>query len=155
MIRPSLDTYFINIAGQVSTRSTCLRRKVGAVLVDENKHILSTGYNGKPRGFPNCTDGSGGLGGCIREKEQSGVNLDICLVVHAEQNALLQCSDVNKISSIYCTTFPCIQCIKLLMNTSCRNIMYKDEYDKTTDELINLWVNSGVWLGRAVGKIYV
>ena len=105
--RPSWDEYFMEIAQVVSKRSNCSRRQVAAVIVKDN-HILSTGYNGTPRGVRNCFDG-----GCPRcaGHSKSGTNLEECLCVHAEQNAICQaakhgnCIDGGK---IYVTCSPCL-----------------------------------------------
>ena len=113
--RKSWDAYFLDIASLVSSRSTCLRRKVGAVLVKDN-HILATGYNGAPRGLEHCLDR-----GCIREKNgiPSGERHEYCRGIHAEQNALIQAA-VHGVSiegsTLYCTNFPCSLCSKLIIN---------------------------------------
>ncbi|MEF8849015.1 MAG: cytidine deaminase, partial [Candidatus Thermoplasmatota archaeon] len=84
--RPTYDEYFMEMARVVSKRSTCLRRKVGAILV-KNKHILSTGYNGAPKGLKHCDEV-----GCIRQKMNipSGERHELCRGLHAEQNAIIQ-----------------------------------------------------------------
>ncbi|MBQ7621202.1 MAG: cytidine deaminase, partial [Candidatus Methanomethylophilaceae archaeon] len=86
MDRPSNDEYFMEMAQLVSSRSTCLRRKVGAVIVKE-KRVLSTGYNGSPKGTKHCEEL-----GCIRVKLNvpSGTRHELCRGVHAEQNAVTQ-----------------------------------------------------------------
>ena len=136
--RLSTDKYFMDIAAVEASRSTCIRRKVGAVLVDYDNHILSTGYNGLPVGYSNCCD----TGICKRANAAVGGSDDACLVVHAEQNALLQCKNIDKIKAIYCTTFPCVHCIKLLMNTACEVIIYNSCYARTA-ELSKLWLMGG------------
>ena len=85
--RPSWDEYFVAITKTVATRSTCLRRKVGAIIV-KDKRILSTGYNGAPRGIRNCLE----IGTCLRQelKVPSGQRHEICRALHAEQNAIIQ-----------------------------------------------------------------
>jgi dCMP deaminase len=122
-MRASADQYFMEIAKLVATRGTCVRRKVGAVLVNSRRHILATGYNGVPRGMVHCLDRP-----CLGAFEQSGQNLDNCLASHGEANALLQCKDVNEIDTLYVTVSPCVQCTKLLMNTSCRRIVFAELY---------------------------
>ena len=109
--RPGWDEYFMTIAKQVATRSTCLRRRVGAVLVRE-KRILATGYNGAPRGMRHCAET-----GCLREKMKvpSGTRHEICRALHAEMNALLQAATHGvrvEGSDLYCTTQPCVLCAK-------------------------------------------
>ncbi len=133
--RESADVYFAKIAQLVSTRGTCLRRKVGCVLVSKRKHVLATGYNGVPRGFRHCTDVP-----CGGHLAGSGGNLDACLATHAEQNALLQCRDVEEIDVCYTTASPCIHCIKLLLNTGCSRIVFIEEYPHTQSR--DLWLSA-------------
>lgn len=125
--RESKNQYFLKIAQLVATRSTCPRRAVGCVIVDKNFHIKATGYNGVPKGFPHCTDSP-----CGGEGHSSGEGLTACMATHAEQNALLQCPNTMEIAVIYCTTSPCITCAKLIANTSCRTVIYSDEYKDTS-----------------------
>ena len=109
MDRPDWDSYFMEIAEVVSKRSTCLRRKVGAVLV-KDRQILATGYNGTPKGLPHCEEV-----GCLRERLHvpSGQNHELCRGIHAEQNAVIQAA-VNGVSTLgatlYCTHQPCVVC---------------------------------------------
>lgn len=106
--------FYMSMAFLCALRSTCSMRQVGAVFLDKHKHVIATGYNGVPRGFKHCIDTScKGFG-----------NINTCQAVHAEQNALLQCRDVMEIEIAYITTFPCLSCIKLLLNTSCQKIVY-------------------------------
>lgn len=132
MSREPRDTYFAKIAALVSTRGTCLRRKVGCVLVSEKGHIIGTGYNGVPRNFPHCTDHP-----CGGHLARSGGNLDACLATHAEQNALLQCRNVEEIHTCYVTASPCVHCIKLLLNTTCSRIVFIEEYPHNESQ--GLW----------------
>lgn len=118
--RPSWDEYFITLAAQVATRSTCARRAVGAVLV-RDRRILATGYNGSPPGFEHCIDvGCLEVGGhCIR-------------TVHAEVNAIIQAA-LHGVSTqgatLYCTSAPCLSCTKMLIGSGIRRIVYRDPYD--------------------------
>ena len=127
MDRPSNDEYFMDMAELVSTRSTCLRRKVGAVIV-KDKRVLSTGYNGSPKGTRHCEEL-----GCIREqlKIPSGTRHELCRGVHAEQNAVTQAAyfgvSVNG-ATIYTTTFPCSMCAKILINAGIKEIVYNEGY---------------------------
>ena len=121
--RPSKDEYFMDMALLVSERSTCLRRKVGAVLINKRKHVLATGYNGVASGQPHCLDIP-----CIGANAASGTDLDLCEAVHAEQNALLQCRNVFEIDTCYVTVSPCMTCTKLLLNTSCQTIIFEEDY---------------------------
>lgn len=129
-MRVSWQTYFMNMAIHASTRSTCTRRQIGAVLVREN-HIVSTGYNGSPKGQAHCLDV-----GCLRDELSipSGTQHEICRAAHAEQNALAQAAYhgiTTKDTILYCTASPCSICAKMLINAGIREIYYMEEY---TDE---------------------
>lgn len=140
MNRPSYDAYFMRIAIAVATRSTCLRRSVGCVLVDGMHRILATGYNGVARGQPHCAESrtlNPGPGkpletiyphACEGASAMSGTDIDKCEAIHAEQNALVQCRDVDAIATAYVTTCPCPSCFKLLLATGCLTIVYIDAY---------------------------
>jgi len=124
--RPSWDEYFMRIAHVVASRSTCLRRKVGAVLV-KDKRILATGYNGAPKGLPHCET-------CLREElgVPSGQRHELCRGVHAEQNAIIQAAVFGvstKGAVLYTTTFPCIICAKMLINAEVDEIVYDSDYE--------------------------
>lgn len=127
--RLSWNDYFMNIAVQVSLRSTCTRRKVGALIVKENT-IISTGYNGAPRGLPNCSDYPDR---CYRSKHNipSGEKLELCYAQHAEVNALMQSvksgTDLSG-ASIYVTTFPCSSCAKAIIQAGIKHVYYIDNY---------------------------
>lgn len=125
MNRPTADEYFMGIASVVSTRSTCLRRKVGAALVKDNR-ILSTGYNGAPATLSHCDEV-----GCRRENVESGYSHELCRAVHAEQNAIIQAA-IYGVSiagaTLYCTHQPCILCAKMLINAQIRKVVYKQGY---------------------------
>lgn len=125
--RPSWDEYFLEMADLVSRRATCLRRKVGAVIV-KNKRILATGYNGAPSGLEHCLDI-----GCLREKLKipSGQRHELCRGLHAEQNALIQASLYGisvKDSTLYATNQPCVICAKMLINAGIKEIVVLDGY---------------------------
>ena len=125
--RPSYDEYFMEMAHVVAKRSTCLRRKVGAILVKE-KHILSTGYNGAPKGHKHCSET-----GCLRENLNipSGQRHELCRGLHAEQNAIIQAAVFGvsiKGSVLYCTNTPCVVCVKMLINAGVTEIIYSGEY---------------------------
>ena len=127
MSRIDWDTYFMEIAKLVSKRSTCLRRQVGAVIVKNNR-TLATGYNGSPSGLQNCCD----KGYCLREKSKQGEDLDVCMAVHSETNAILQCSKHGiscEDAIIYVTTFPCIHCMKAIINAGIKEIIYLEDYN--------------------------
>ena len=132
MSRPSWDEYFITITRQVAERSTCLRAKVGAVIV-RDRNILATGYNGSPAGMPHCLDV-----GCLIYKSQtpSGEWEENCFrTIHAEINAITQAAK-NGVSirggAIYITHTPCIHCFKVLINTGITRICYEREYKLPT-----------------------
>jgi dCMP deaminase len=143
--RPSWDHYFFEITRLVATRSTCIRRDVGAVIV-KDKRILATGYNGAPSGLPHCLDV-----GCLREelKIPSGERQEICRGIHAEQNALIQAAKFGISvdgSMIYVTHHPCVVCAKLLINAGIREICYLEDYP---DELSkSLLKEAGVVMRR-------
>ncbi|MEM1513306.1 MAG: cytidine/deoxycytidylate deaminase family protein [Candidatus Thermoplasmatota archaeon] len=127
MERMSYDEYFMEIAKIVSKRSTCLRRNVGAVIV-KDKHILSTGYNGAPKGFKHCSEV-----GCLREKLgiKRGERHELCRGLHAEQNAIIQAAVFGvaiKDASIYVTDFPCSVCAKMLVNAGIKELIYMNDY---------------------------
>ena len=127
MQRPSNDEYFMNMALLVSSRSTCLRRNVGAVIV-KDKRVLSTGYNGSPKGPRHCEEL-----GCIREQMNipSGTRHELCRGVHAEQNAVVQAAYFGvsvKDATIYTTTYPCSMCAKILINAGISEIVYDEGY---------------------------
>lgn len=128
MQRMSWDEYFMSMAILASKRSTCLRRQVGAVIV-KNNVILSTGYNGAPKGIENCCD----KGECIRQKLHipSGERHELCMAVHAENNAITQCA-VNGVSCkggfIYVTASPCNMCLKQIINADIKKIIALEMY---------------------------
>ena len=122
-MRPEINEYYLVMAMVVSSRATCPRRRVGCVVVDSNNNIMSTGYNGVPRKMPHCTDIP-----CGGQNDNSDTGYNSCQAVHAEQNALLQCADVNKIDKIYITTAPCITCAKLIANTGCKQVFYSEPH---------------------------
>lgn len=136
MERLSKDEYFSQLALLVARRSTCARRSVGCVLVSHRGHILGTGYNGVPRGHTHCTDVR-----CPGAALPSGTGLDVCEAIHAEQNALLQCKDVEQIDTAYVTAMPCMTCTKLLLNTSCRRVVYVEPYPHEAAK--QLWIKNG------------
>ena len=137
MDRPTNDQYFMSMAHLVSTRSTCVRRRVGAVIV-KDKHILSTGYNGSPKGTRHCEEL-----GCIREQLHipSGTRHGLCRGVHAEQNAVAQAAYFGVSGAggtMYTTTFPCSMCAKILINSGIVEIIYDQGYiDDLSKDLLS------------------
>jgi dCMP deaminase len=137
MSRPDNDTYFMRMADLVATRSTCLRRQVGAVIMKE-KRVLTTGYNGAPKGLKHCAEV-----GCVRTQNniESGTRHELCRGVHAEQNAVIQAAYFGasiKDASIYTTNFPCVMCAKILVNAGIIEVIYKDDYvDSLSKDIMN------------------
>jgi dCMP deaminase len=125
--RPGWDQYFMDIAKVVSSRSNCMKRKVAAVIV-RDKRIISTGYNGTPRGTRNCNEG-----GCPRcnNMAASGTSLDECLCSHGEENAIVQASYHGvslKDATIYSTFAPCLMCCKMIINSGIREVVFNLDY---------------------------
>ena len=136
-IRPGWDEYFLEIAGIVSKRSTCLRRKVGALIV-KDRRILATGYNGTPSGIRHCAEV-----GCLREKLKipSGQRHELCRGLHAEQNVFLQAALYGislRDSALYVTNQPCIICSKMIINAGIREVVIAGSYpDKMAREFLD------------------
>jgi dCMP deaminase len=125
--RPSWDRYFMDIAAMAATRSTCLRRQVGAVIA-RDKRILATGYNGAPAGLRHCSEI-----GCIRQrmKVASGQRHELCRAIHAEQNAIIQAASSGvslKDAVMYTTHHPCVLCSKIIINAGIRRVVYDQGY---------------------------
>ncbi len=126
-MRPSWDSYFMDIARAVAGRSTCTRRQVGAVLV-RNRQILTTGYNGAPRGLEHCAER-----GCLRAdlNVPSGERHELCRGLHAEQNAIIQAAFQGveiKGAEVYCTHQPCRLCAKMLVNAGVEAVHFAGAY---------------------------
>ncbi|MGM0599450.1 MAG: deoxycytidylate deaminase [Candidatus Rifleibacteriota bacterium] len=136
--RPDWDTYFLKITQFVATRSTCLRRQVGAVIV-KDRRILATGYNGAPNGVRHCFQLPDG---CLRESRNipSGQRQELCRGLHAEQNAILQAAAFGvslKDSELYCTHQPCVTCAKMLINAGVKRVVFLGSYpDELSLELL-------------------
>ncbi|VVB77227.1 tRNA-specific adenosine deaminase [uncultured archaeon] len=134
----------MNIARTVSTRSNCMKRQVGAIIV-RDKRIVSTGYNGTPRGIRNCNEG-----GCPRCNSftESGAKLDECLCSHGEENAIVQAAYHGisiKDATMYTTFSPCLTCTKMIINSGIVEVVYSTKYslDKTSAQLLK---DAGVML---------
>lgn len=138
--RISKHEYFMRMAEVASLRSTCIKRKVGAVLVKDN-HILSTGYNGSPSGFTHCTPET-----CFRKSLAPGEKPELCRGVHAEINCIIQAAihgtAIEGNTSLYTTTFPCMSCLKLIINARIKRLIYKEEYNMGNKIKIDLIENS-------------
>lgn len=136
MARPTWDEYFMEMAELAATRSTCLRRHVGAVIV-KDRHAIATGYNGAPSGVKHCDE----IGGCLRQQLNipSGQRHEICRALHAEQNAIIQAARMgNSIedATIYVTHQPCAICAKMIINSGIRRIIIKEAYPDEMAEKI-------------------
>jgi len=132
MERLGRDEYFMSLARGAARRGTCIRRKVGCILVDVYGKIAATGYNGTPRGFPHC-DALDSV--CEGRDSASGVDLGLCTAVHAEQNALIQCRNEMELQTAYCSTEPCRHCTKMLLNTTVQRVVYCDSYSNNGRDL--------------------
>jgi dCMP deaminase len=125
--RPTADEYFMEMAHLAAKRSTCLRRKVGAIIV-KDKRVLTTGYNGAPKGLEHCE-----VTGCVRQQMNvpSGERHELCRGVHAEQNAIIQAAVFGvsiRDATIYITNYPCSVCAKLMMNAGIAEVVYDGVY---------------------------
>lgn len=126
--RPDWDTYFMSFARLAEQRSTCLRRRVGAVIV-KDRMIMATGYNGAPKGVAHCAEV-----GCLRQKMKvpSGQRHELCRGLHAEQNAIIQAA-YHGVSirggTMYCTFRPCIICVKMIINAGLERVVFYGNYD--------------------------
>lgn len=138
MKRPTWDEYFIGIADLTAERSTCLRRQVGAVIVKDNR-IMATGYNGAPMGIKHCDE----RGGCLRQKLNvpSGERHELCMALHAEQNAIIQAAHLGQSiagGTIYVTHQPCVICAKMIINAGIERIVVREGYpDNLSIEILN------------------
>jgi dCMP deaminase len=140
--RPGWDEYFMDIAHVVSKRGNCCRRKVAAVIVSDRR-IISTGYNGTPRGIENCFEG-----GCPRcaSDASSGENLGECICAHAEENAIVQAAYHGiavRNSTLYCILSPCLMCTKMIINAGIKEVVYETEYH-FTEQARDLFAVAGV-----------
>ena len=132
----------MKIAKVVSERSTCIKRKVGAVLVKDS-HILSTGYNGAPSGFNHCTTET-----CVRKNLKSGERPELCRGVHAEANCIIQAAmhgtSIKGDTTLYTTIFPCMTCLKLVINVGIKKIVYLEGYNMENIVKADLLKNSKI-----------
>ena len=140
--RPNWDDYFMGIAKMVAMRSNCVKRKVAAIIVKE-KRIVSTGYNGTPRGTRNCNEG-----GCPRcnSFSDSGKNLEECYCSHGEENAIVQAAyhGISIKGSVLYTTFsPCLLCTKMIINSGIEEVVYNVDYPMS-DRALTLLREAGI-----------
>ena len=140
--RISWDEYFMEMAKLAAKRSTCIRRQVGAVIV-QDKHVVATGYNGAPKGIPHCAE----LGGCYREQHNipSGERHELCRALHAEQNAIIQAATYAQGidgASIYITHQPCVICAKMIINAGIQRVVVNEGYP---DQMaVNILEDAGI-----------
>lgn len=134
--RPEHPEYFMGIAMAVRERANCLGQRVGAVLVLQDR-VISTGYNGTPAGMSNCDDG--GCDRCAnRAKYTSGTAYDVCICVHAEQNALISAARFGtpvEGAVLYTTTRPCFGCSKELLQAKVPAVYYLHEWAHPDERL--------------------
>lgn len=126
--RPSWDNYFMDVARLVATRSTCIRRQVGAVLVRDER-VIATGYNGAPQGLPHCEEV-----GCLRTVQNipSGQRYELCRGVHAEQNAIINAALYGvstKGAVLYCTDQPCLLCARMIINAGVTRVVHEGNFE--------------------------
>ncbi|KAF2195628.1 hypothetical protein K469DRAFT_699213 [Zopfia rhizophila CBS 207.26] len=142
-LRPSWDQYFMQLADLAAHRSNCMKRRVGCVVVRE-KRVISTGYNGTPRGMTNCNEG-----GCPRcnNASRAGVDLSTCLCLHAEENALLEAGRdrIGEKSILYCNTCPCLTCSVKITQVGISEVVYNQGYMVDT-KTAEIFAESGVKL---------
>lgn len=153
-MRKSWDTKWLEMAKSIAEMSTCARRDVGCVIVDENNHLAAMGYNGVAPGQLHCRadrvkNAYDGYVQCEGVGAPSGTNLDSCRATHAEQNALLRCGTIYTLATCYLTVSPCLSCIKLLMGTSVRRIVFLQEYAHQQARI--LWTTS-VYTQHTTGR---
>lgn len=151
--RPTWDQYFIEIVKLTSQRSNCIKRKVGAIIVKDNR-ILSLGYNGTPCNIKNCFEG--GCKRCYKQwlnkSEHKGEYLDLCICLHAEENALLFMSKNDlEDSTIYITLFPCISCFKKILQCKIKRLVYLEDYNKEMQDTV-LEISNNIIIEKGVCK---
>jgi len=123
--RPSWDDYFAKIVGDVALRSTCFKRQIGALIVNADKEIVATGFNGNVRGGPHCDEI-----GCLKDQMgfKSGEGHEWCTAVHAEMNALIQAGKASRGGTLYVNAFPCKICARMIVNAGIRRVVISGEY---------------------------
>ncbi|KZT05841.1 uncharacterized protein LAESUDRAFT_737177 [Laetiporus sulphureus 93-53] len=141
-LRPGWDAYFMQLASLASRRSNCMKRRVGAILV-RNERILATGYNGTPRGLANCNEGGCDRCNCANETSHE------CICLHAEENALLEAGRerIGDGAVLYCNTCPCLKCTVKIIQTGIKEVVYNLSY-KVDDASTALFEQAGVLLRR-------
>lgn len=168
-MRISFDDWGLQLAHVTAERSTCVRRSVGCVLTDRYRRILATGYNGVASGQPHCNERVAGCAGlfadagllekriawpnaCPGADSPSGTDLGGCQAIHAEQNAMLQCRDPTAVEHCFVTVSPCIHCVKMLMNTACKRLVFSELYSGH-EACEQLWQSQGrEWILRPLAS---
>ena len=141
--RPHWVEYFLNIAQAVATRATCDRKLVGAVIVDRNNRIVSTGYNGSPKGMPHCS-GVDGIGHQLKEIDG---RLGCVRTLHAESNALDDAGRRSEGGTIYITVMPCFRCAQRIVQHGIERVVYGEHYESQMTSLVEeLFAQAGVEL---------
>ena len=148
--RPSWDEYFMDFAELTAKRSTCLRRQVGAVIV-QDKHIIATGYNGAPRGRANCS----ALGTCMRDELgiPRGERYEMCRAIHAEQNAIIIASrdqmmgatmyvvgEDSKTGELINDICSCMMCKRAIINSGIEKVVFRTTPTKYYEVKVRDWV---------------
>lgn len=151
-MKPKWMDYFFSIATTAAENSSCGRRQVGAI-IEKDKSIISTGYNGTPRGLKNCN-----RGGCLRFKHDGDWPLEDSMCVHAEENAIIQAARVGVSvngSNLFCTLNPCLKCSKMIINAGITAVYFKEIYPDSEEALktlnrarVHVW-----WIGDKIHKV--
>lgn len=126
IIRPKYERYFMRMAMTAACRANCMKRAVGAIIIDSDKQIIATGYNGTPFGMKNCGDG-----GCPRcnSNAKQGMGLDRCVCIHAEENAVINAGRMRgKNCTLFVTTYPCVLCAKMIVQSGIEKVYYYKDY---------------------------
>ncbi|HEY1645459.1 MAG TPA: deaminase [Candidatus Saccharimonadales bacterium] len=135
-VRLSKKEYFLDMLTKVASRGTCIRRKVAAIITDQDGNIIATGYNGTPRNFDHCIDNP-----CAGASDRPG-DTSKCMALHAEQNALLHCRELREAHTIYCSCLPCFVCSKMLANTNIKVVICAEDYSDKTG--LNVLLEAGM-----------
>ena len=150
-VRQSIHEYYLNQLKAIATRSTCVRRNVAAIITDERGHVLSQGFNGVPSDYPHCIDLP-----CPGAKDKSG-DTSRCMAVHAEQNAIMQCTKPDRAHHMYVSNVPCFVCSKMIANFNIKCLWCANDYPdhKGLEVLLDLGITVFVageeWVKDAEG----
>jgi len=151
--------YFMKVADLTAKNSTCIKKEVGAILVRDGK-LLSTGYNGAPTGIPHCT-----LQICLRKNYDDNEHPEMCRGVHAEVNCIIQCAihgtQIGHNAILYCTYFPCMSCIKMIINAGIKYIIFENDYEMGNLEKMKIISDSSLkiyklnWINKTNNKCLI